>query len=129
MVPLALPTPHPLVPPPASRNLGHVPRVAISVLMFVLLAARNRGRVVSGLSVEAAVELVQDKINGYMESGPDGLRRAFKAFDTDGGGTIDSEEFAAALKKRFGLVFEEALHAQLMGYHFRVIIIMIGTLG
>ena len=47
---------------------------------------------VSGISVDAAVALIQDKIQQKLEGGPAGLRRAFQYFDEDGSGTVDHSE-------------------------------------
>ena len=53
---------------------------------------------VSGVSVDKALEMFRDKIQGRLEGGPAGLRRAFQFFDRNGSGGIDYEEFKQALK-------------------------------
>ena len=50
-------------------------------------------RLVKGLSVKQAVALIREKIDGVVQGGPDGLRRAFRIFDADASGGISYEEF------------------------------------
>ena len=75
---------------------------------------RNQLRIVSGLTVDAAVELVREKIQGVLEGGPDGLRRAFHSFDTDRSGGISLEEFKFAMNRKLNLRFEDGLLEQVM---------------
>eukprot|EP01052_Picozoa_sp_SAG31_P005386 SAG31_NODE_236_length_19594_cov_7.018620_12_plen_421_part_00 len=69
---------------------------------------------VSGISVDAAITLIQDKIQQKLEGGPAGLRRAFQYFDEDGSGAVSLEEFAKAMRMRCMLVFEPKLLADVM---------------
>lgn len=41
------------------------------------------------MSVEAAINMIREKIEGRLPGGPAGLRRAFQFFDGDGSGAID----------------------------------------
>ena len=76
-------------------------------------ADRDVVGVIKGISVGKAKQMIQDKIQGRLEGGPAGLRRAFQFFDRDGGGTISAEEFEYALQKYVGLNFEKSLLASL----------------
>ena len=62
--------------------------------------ARNQLRVVKGIKVSDAVEMIREKITGIMEGGPDGLGRAFRAFDANGNGYISYAEFEAVLTRK-----------------------------
>jgi Ca2+-binding EF-hand superfamily protein len=62
----------------------------------------NKLSEIKNVSVRNCVEMIREKINGIMEGGPDGLRRAFRVFDSDmSGGKIASQYFAslAAVKE------------------------------
>ena len=75
---------------------------------------RNQLRVVRDIPVSKAVQLVREKIEGIMEGGPDGLRRAFRVFDADMNGAISYAEFDSVMKRRLNLRFEPGLLAELM---------------
>lgn len=67
-----------------------------------------------GISVERAARIIREKIEGRLEGGPAGLRRAFQYFDTDGSGSIDREEMVAAMRVKLQLVFDDELMDKLM---------------
>ena len=58
-------------------------------------------------SVERASQLIREKIESRLTSGPDGLRRAFQFFDKDGSGSISLPEFDKALKEYIMLDLDE----------------------
>ena len=60
------------------------------------------------VSVAAAKEMIQAKIQQRISGGPAGLRRAFQLFDGDGSGHLSAAEFETALSER-GLVFEDSM--------------------
>ena len=64
-------------------------------------------------SVEEAKKMIQDKLNGRLQGGPAGLRRAFQFFDRDGGNSISKDELQKALTEYLGLAFEEPMVAAL----------------
>ena len=74
----------------------------------------NKLAEIKGLSVKKCVQMIREKINGVMEGGPDGLRRAFRIFDADASGGISHEEFDLALNKRLNLRFEPLLLHSIM---------------
>jgi Ca2+-binding EF-hand superfamily protein len=75
---------------------------------------RNQLRIIKGIKVGDAVQIIQEKIEGVMEGGPDGLRRAFRIFDANMNGSISYDEFDAVLKQRLNLRFEPALLSGVM---------------
>lgn len=66
------------------------------------------------ISVERACRIIREKIEGRLEGGPGGLRRAFQYFDSDGSGSIDREEMARAMRLKLQLVFDDAIMDKLM---------------
>ena len=70
---------------------------------------------VTNISAQKAIEILQDKIRGRMQGGPAQLRRAFQLFDADGSGSIDHNEFKAAMRMRTNLEFSDALISEIMG--------------
>lgn len=70
-------------------------------------------------SLSVAKRMVREKLEGRIQGGPAGLRRAFQFFDRDGGNSIDREELEKALAEYLGLVFEkdmvDALFADFSG--------------
>ena len=69
---------------------------------------------IRNISVEKATRLIREKIEGRLEGGPAGLRRAFQYFDADGSGSIDREEMARAMRLKLQLVFDDAMMDKLM---------------
>ena len=57
--------------------------------------------------MERASQLIREKIESRLTSGPDGLRRAFQFFDKDGSGSISLPEFDKALKEYIMLDLDE----------------------
>ena len=70
--------------------------------------------IVRDIPVPKAVQMVREKIEGVMEGGPDGLRRAFRVFDSNMNGSIDFDEFDQTLKRKLNLRFEHGLLRQVM---------------
>ena len=70
---------------------------------------RNVVAEVSGISVEQAIAMIQDKIRSRLASGGAELRRTFQFFDRDGDGRISIDEFATTLEYYGGLKFEQQL--------------------
>ena len=68
---------------------------------------------ISGISAVEAKLMVQEKLQGRIEGGPSGLRRAYSFFDRDGSGSIDLDEFRVALETTCGLVFDDKLTNEL----------------
>ena len=68
---------------------------------------------ISGVSAQEAKRMVQQKLQGRIEGGPSGLRRAYSFFDRDGSGSIDLNEFRIALKRTCGLVFDDTVTQEL----------------
>ena len=66
------------------------------------------------ISVEKACRIIRDKIEGRLEGGPAGLRRAFQYFDSDGSGSIDRQEMVRAMRVKLQLVFDDAMMDKLM---------------
>ena len=64
-------------------------------------------------STAAAKRMIQDKLEGRIQGGPAGLRRAFQFFDRDGGNSISKDELHKALKEYLGLAFEESMVVKL----------------
>ena len=54
--------------------------------------------IIRGVSVKQAQQMIQNKILQKLEGGPAEMRRAFKAFDRDGSGTVSKEEMIAAIR-------------------------------
>ena len=69
---------------------------------------------IRNISVEKATRLIREKIEGRLEGGPAGLRRAFQYFDADGSGSIDREEMARAMRLKLQLVFDDSMMDKLM---------------
>lgn len=69
---------------------------------------------IRGISVERAARIIREKIEGRLEGGPAGLRRAFQYFDTDGSGSIDREEMVRAMRLKLQLVFDDEMMDKLM---------------
>ena len=51
------------------------------------------------VDVDEACQMIREKIESRLESGPNGLRRAFRFFDKDMSGAINLKEFGHALKE------------------------------
>ena len=68
---------------------------------------------ISGITAKQAKQMVQQKLQGHIEGGAGGLRRAFAFFDRDGSGSIDLDEFTAALETTCGLVFDDRVTREL----------------
>ena len=74
----------------------------------------NKMALVRDIPLPKAVQMVREKIEGVMEGGPDGLRRAFRVFDSNMNGSIDFDEFDQTLKRKLNLRFEHGLLRQVM---------------
>eukprot|EP01045_Picozoa_sp_COSAG04_P013028 COSAG04_NODE_901_length_9547_cov_3.066469_9_plen_127_part_00 len=74
----------------------------------------NKMSLVRDIPLPKAVQMVREKIEGVMEGGPDGLRRAFRVFDSNMNGSIDFDEFDQTLKRKLNLRFEHGLLRQVM---------------
>jgi Ca2+-binding EF-hand superfamily protein len=70
---------------------------------------KELSRAVTGISVPQAKQMIREKIEGRMEGGPAGLRRAFQMFDGDGSGSISKQEFIDTLKLHCMLEFEKPI--------------------
>ena len=68
----------------------------------------------SYMSVDQAVRLVREKINGRLVSDTGGLLAAFKFFDRDQGGTLGYDELKTGLTQYLGLRFDEPLLEKLL---------------
>ena len=61
-----------------------------TVVKSVLLGKDDDIPRIRHISVEKATRLIREKIEGRLEGGPAGLRRAFQYFDADGSGSLDA---------------------------------------
>eukprot|EP01047_Picozoa_sp_COSAG01_P043661 COSAG01_NODE_3893_length_5577_cov_3.387550_4_plen_1018_part_00 len=68
----------------------------------------------SGISVDTAIRMIREKIQGRLEGGPAGLRRAFQYFDADGSGGISHPEFVTAMRTKLMLAFDDELLHKIM---------------
>ena len=71
------------------QRLGHVEMTSGQALLEVCAPDRRKLR----LSPEQLLCIIREKISARTNSGPLQLRRAFKHFDPDGTGCVDSYEF------------------------------------
>lgn len=53
---------------------------------------------ITHIDVDGACHMIREKIESRLDSGRNGLRRAFRFFDKDMSGSINFEEFNHALK-------------------------------
>jgi Ca2+-binding EF-hand superfamily protein len=69
---------------------------------------------ITHMSVDAALQLILEKVRGRLPGGPSEMRRSFQFFDRDGGGSIDLEELKVGLEKLCGLRFSDKINNGLM---------------
>jgi hypothetical protein len=70
---------------------------------------RYETNTIKNVNAEKAVQLIREKITEKFDGRPGWIRRAFVAFDSDGSGAIDRDEFRDELRVKTGLQFDRKL--------------------
>ena len=70
-------------------------------------------KTIKGVTISQAKQMIVEKLQGRIQGGPAGLRRAFRFFDRDGSNAIDVDELTQVVTEYLGMAFEKEMFAQL----------------
>lgn len=72
-----------------------------------------------GMSLDGALGTIRQRLINKVGAQEHALLKAFRVFDKDGGGTIDTQEFFSVLKNEFLLVVRTSIRVHVVGSYVR----------